>query len=85
VLPLYDIFSGHWLRKDAIWIEACRGSANAVQRMLDIATKKPGEYFLFNCYTRRCVMSVDTSSYAEYDKAQGDTSSPCAGLLDFIN
>jgi len=65
VLPLFDIFSGHFLRKDAIWIEACSGSAAAVQRMLDIAAAKPGAYFLFNCYTRRCVMSLDTSSYVE--------------------
>jgi len=84
VLPLFDIFSGHFLRKDAIWIEVC-GSADAVQRMLDIAANKPGAYFLFNCYTRRCVMSVDTSSFAECDKAQPDTSFRHAALLDFIN
>jgi len=70
MLPLFDIFSGHFLRKDAMWIEACRGSAGAIQRMLEIAAKQPGPYFLYSCYTRRCVMSLDTSSYVENDKAK---------------
>jgi len=42
MLPLFDIFSGHFLRKDAMWIEACRGAAGAIQRMLEIAAKQPG-------------------------------------------
>jgi len=86
MLPLFDIFSGHFLRKDAMWIEACGGSAGAVQRMLEIAAEKPGPYFLFSCYTRKCVMSLDTSSYVEYDKTQlAVISSRYAGLLGFIN
>jgi hypothetical protein len=85
MLPLFDIFSGHFLRKDARWIEACGGSANAVQRMLEIAAKKPGPYFLFSCYTRRCVMSLDTTSYVENSKAQLAVAPSRCGLLGFIN
>jgi len=85
MLPLFDIFSGHFLRKDAMWIEACRGSAGAIQRMLEIAAKQPGPYFLYSCYTRRCVMSLDTSSYVENKAKLTVTPSRDESWLRFIN
>jgi hypothetical protein len=58
--PKYDIFSGSGHR-DAMWIEAveCLGAAN--ERMKELATEKPGPYFVF-CATRGVVLArVDTT------------------------
>ena len=86
MIPLFDIFSGHFLRKDAVWIEACGGSADAVRRMLEMAAKKPGPYFMFSCHSRRCVVSVDTSSSAQNDKTDLAVAlSGYAGPSSFIN
>jgi hypothetical protein len=43
----FDIFSGHSDR-DAVWLEAVEGLANAIQRMHEIAAERPGEYFIFD-------------------------------------
>jgi len=70
MLPMFDIFSGHFMDKDAIWIEAKEGLAEAYQAMLQIAADKPGAYFVFSSYTRTCVASADTSKFLEGYKAE---------------
>ena len=43
---IYDVFAGD-PGKDALWVQAVAGLENAQQRMRQIATDKPGKYFLF--------------------------------------
>lgn len=43
---IYDVFAGE-PGKDALWVQAVAGLENAQQRMRQIATEKPGRYFLF--------------------------------------
>ena len=70
MVPMFDIFSGIFMSKDAVWIEAKEGLAEAYQSMLRIAAVKPGPYFVFSSYTRTCVASVDTSKFLEEYKAE---------------
>jgi len=46
-MPTFDIFSG-WHDKNAVWIEAVEGLAEARARMDQIAAEKPGRYFIFS-------------------------------------
>jgi hypothetical protein len=45
----FDIFRGHYLEKDAIWLEAVQGLASARDRMRQIAAHNPGPYFVYCC------------------------------------
>lgn len=69
MLPMFDIFSGHFMNKDAVWLESNESLAAAYQRMLRIAADKPGVYFVFSSYTQTCVASLDTSMFLEQYKA----------------
>ena len=57
----FDIFSG-CIDKDARWLEAVEGLANAKRRMLEIAAKSPGRYFVFCDFSHGVVALTDTSS-----------------------
>jgi hypothetical protein len=67
-LPTFDIFSGHYGEKDAMWIEAVEGLANASGRMHVLAAAAPGPYFVFHAVSRQILDSVDTTSGAEKSK-----------------
>jgi hypothetical protein len=56
----YDVFSG---LKDAdpTWLEAASSRESAYERMLAIALKKPGRYFVFCATTSSVVCSVNTT------------------------
>ena len=75
-LPTFDIFSGHYGEKDAVWIEAVEGLGNADERMRALAAEKPGPYFVFHTWTHRILSSADTS--AGNPKAKSDKESDVA-------
>jgi hypothetical protein len=58
--PRYDIFSGY-IDRNAIWLESVEGLGDASDRMLELATGKPGPYFVFCLTTHKILASVDTS------------------------
>lgn len=61
----FDIFSGE-LEEDARWLEAVQGLDSAKDRMKQIASEKPGKYFIF-CTANRSVL--------ERTETSGDTGS----------
>lgn len=66
--PRFDIFSGS-PDKDAMWVEAVAGLANARQRMEDLAFDVPGRYFLFSIHSRSLLAQIDTSK--NFIRAEG--------------
>jgi hypothetical protein len=70
-VPKFDIFSGS-VDKDAIWIEAVEGLANAKDRMDELAAKLPGKYFVFCCFSHT-VMAVTDTRKEESDSDQRET------------
>jgi hypothetical protein len=71
-LPKYDIFSGRD-HHDALWIEAVLGLAAANDRMRELATHKPGPYFVFCTAQGSVVARVDTTNAcdSETERAAG--------------
>jgi hypothetical protein len=57
----FDIFSGE-LEKDARWLEAVQGLDSAKDRMKQIASEKPGKYFIFSIASRSVLERTETSS-----------------------
>jgi hypothetical protein len=58
--PRFDIFSGQ-TDKNAVWVESVEGLGNASERMLELAQKTPGRYFVFCLNTHRVLASIDNS------------------------
>lgn len=61
--PIFDIFQGS-SDKDAIWLEAVPGLANARQRMEEIAKGAPGQYFVFAPQSHSILARIDTRNAA---------------------
>jgi hypothetical protein len=82
--PRFDIFSGT-VDKDARWIEAVPGLANARTRMESLA--KPGKYFIFSTLSHAVLAMTDTTPLAKPDisKKQSDTAyHEISGLIDDV-
>ncbi len=58
-VPKFDIFAGAPDR-DAMWICAVRGLANAKERMERIASERPGRYFIFYSPDRSILAQTET-------------------------
>ena len=58
-VPEFDIFLGSG-ENDALWLESVEGLDAAVQRMHEIAAKRPGVYFVLNLRDRVIVTKTDT-------------------------
>jgi hypothetical protein len=58
--PTYDIFRGAIGSGDERWLEAIPGLENARKRMEEIATAKPGLYFVFHVHSHSVVACADT-------------------------
>jgi hypothetical protein len=58
--PTFDIFRGAIGSGEEVWLEAVSGLLRAYLRMEQIATAKPGLYFLFNVQAHVVVGSADT-------------------------
>jgi hypothetical protein len=67
-VPVFDIFSGRFGEKDAVWLGAAEGLSAARHAMLRFAAKSPGAYFVFRSDSRVVVATVDTTLKA---KAKG--------------
>ena len=74
VIPAFDIFSGRYGEKGVVWLGAVARLDDARARILNLAEKQPGAYFVFDSDKRALVASVDTSppvSASESEKAKG--------------
>jgi len=60
VLP-FNIFRGRLGNKEVVWLEAFEELARARDRMLQIAVKEPGDYFVFSLPSHSLMLSVDTA------------------------
>jgi hypothetical protein len=58
-LAMFDIFSGAAADKDAMWVEAVSGLANAQRRMNELAAQTPGQYFVDSQESRSVVAQTD--------------------------
>jgi hypothetical protein len=63
-VPVFDIFRGRFGQKDAVWLGAAEGLAEASDAMLRFAAKSPGAYFVCSD-SRAVVASVDTTLKAK--------------------
>jgi len=61
IVPVFDIFSGRFGEKNAVWLGAAQGLAEASDAMLRFAAKSPGAYFVSSSDSRAVVASVDTT------------------------
>lgn len=69
--PKFDIFSGD-LDKDAMWIETVQGLSNARERMEEIASQKPGRYFIFSSSSHAVLSQTETfANPREISKSKG--------------
>ena len=69
----FDIFSGV-PDKDPMWLEAVEGLSNARERMEEIATIIPGQYFVFSIGTHTPLAQIETFAKLQplpKDKAKG--------------
>jgi hypothetical protein len=57
----YGIFSGSFGDDDAMWLESVEELEAAYNRMNEIATERPGKYFIFSPGTKEAVRSLDTT------------------------
>jgi hypothetical protein len=64
-VPVFDIFRGRFGEKDAVWLGAAQGLAEASDAMLRLAAKSPGAYFVCSSDGRAFAASVDTTPKAK--------------------
>jgi hypothetical protein len=73
-IPAFDIFSGRYGQKGVVWLGAVARLDDARARILNLAEKQPGAYFVFDSDKRTLVASVDTSPpvrASESEKTKG--------------
>lgn len=61
IIPAFDIFSGRFGEKGVLWLGAVGRLDVARARILNLAAKQPGAYFVFNSDSQLIVAAVDTS------------------------
>ena len=59
-LPAFDVLSGHFGKKNVVWLGTVEGLGAARDRMLQFAAKQPGAYFVFSSDSQLIVAAVDT-------------------------
>ena len=64
-LLTFDIFRGHYLDKEAVWVQAVEGLGKARERMRKIAADNPGPYFVFSWPDQLVLDIVNTASNLE--------------------
>jgi hypothetical protein len=57
----YGIFSGCFGDDDAMWVEPVEELETAADRTNEIATDRPGKYFIFSPCSKEVVASIDTT------------------------
>ena len=73
-LLTFDIFSGVF-EQNAMWVEAVQGLEHATMRMDQIASDKPGKYFVFCSATHSIVASTDGFKKVDSAAKAGQASS----------
>ena len=63
-MSTFDIVERPDNRQDAVWLECIEGIDAATERMYDIATHRPGIYFVLNLWEHLVVAKTDTRSMA---------------------
>jgi len=66
---IFDIFRGT-TDKGASWIEVAEGLSNARQRMEEIATDSPGQYFVLDSKSRSVVARIDSRKVLPWPAAK---------------
>ena len=79
MVPMFDIFSGRFRQKDAIWIDSVEGLAEACQAMLRAAAEKPVPHFVLSSHGCVAVPSIDTTSFLR--KLESERAEATAGSL----
>jgi len=59
-VPKYDIFSGA-VDTNALWLEVVEGLGPSLERIKQLASESPGNYFVFCSRTHTVLASIDTS------------------------
>ena len=70
MVPMFDIFSGRFPQKDAIWIDSVEGLAEAYQAMLRAAAEKPVPHFVLSSHSCVAVASIDTTSFLREQESE---------------
>jgi len=70
MVPMFDIFSGRFPQKDAIWIDSVEGLAEAYQAMLRAAAEKPVPHFVLSSHSCVAVASLDTTSFLREQESE---------------
>jgi hypothetical protein len=60
-IPAFDIFIGRFGEKGLVWLGAVGRLEDARARILNLATKQPGAYFVFDSDNQLIVAALDTS------------------------
>jgi len=63
-MSTFDIFERPGNRQDVLWLECIEGLDAATERMHEIATHRPGTYFVLNLRDHLVVAKTDTRSLA---------------------
>jgi hypothetical protein len=71
----YGIFSGTYLKEDAMWLESVEGVDATYDRMGTIANERPGKYFIFSSDKRKAVASIDTTGLTTLGNQQRENTS----------
>ena len=61
VAAQYGIFSGSFDEDEAMWLESVEDFDSAYNRMKQIATERPGKYFIFSRDATEALASIDTT------------------------
>ena len=61
VVGKYKIVSGCFGSHEVMWLESVDGLEAAHNRMKEIATERPGKYFIFSSNTKVAIASIDTT------------------------
>jgi hypothetical protein len=79
MIPMFDIFSGRFLQKDAIWIDSVEGLAEAYQAMLRGAAEKPVPHFVLSSHS--CVAGASLDSTFFLREQESERAEAAAGSL----
>jgi len=63
-MTTFDIFQSPRNKSDVAWLECIEGLDAATERMYEIATHRPGIYFVLNLWEHLVVAKTDTRSLA---------------------
>ena len=63
-MSTFDIFQRPCNKNDAVWLECIEGLGAAKERLYEIATHRPGIYFVLNLRDHSVVAKMDTRSLA---------------------